>query len=433
MRGSLRVGRVARVPLSVHWSLLVVLALVAVGLDRGLLPSAAPGSPGAVDLLAGVAGAVGFAVAIVFHEVGHAVVARRQGLAVSGVTIWALGGFTEVEGEPSTPGAELALAGIGPLVSLVLGGLLVAAALVTSAAGGPQVAAATIGWLGGLNVLLALLNALPAAPLDGGRLLHAVVWKVTGDDRRAVLLSTAAGQVLGWLAVAGGFVLLLAGSVEGLWIAVTGMFLTAGAQAQRQQAALTAVVGRRPVGAVMQPLGEPWMPDWWDVETALRSGGDVVFRPVVVLQDWHGRPSGIVSPWALAQVPPAVRRDVRVRQLAWPLAAVVATDPGEEVLTLLRRWPAGAQWAVAFRGGRPVGALALADLEAAVDRWLTPPSRRFGAPGWGVSDGPRSAARSGVAPFEEVAAHGQGHHRVQTQQAEAGPRAEQRTTAEVGR
>jgi len=381
MRGSVRVGRVARAPLSLHWSLFLVLVLIAVGLGRGLLPSAAPGSSELADLLAGVAGAVGFAVAIVLHEVGHAVVARRQGLMVSGVTVWALGGFTQVEGEPASPGAELALAGVGPLVSLVLGGLLVGVGVALGAVGAPAVASATVGWLGGLNVLLALLNALPAAPLDGGRLLHAAVWKATGDHRRAVLLATGAGEVLGWLALVGGFVLLLSGSAEGLWIGVTGMFMTAGAAAQRQQAALSAVVGHRRVGDVMVPLAEPWLPDWWDVDTALRAAESSGLGPVVVLQDWHGRPSGVVSPWTLAQVPPVVRQDVRVRQLAWPLSTVVPTDPDEEVLTLLRRWPAAAQWAVAYRAGRPVGALALVDVEAAVDRWLHAPSS---APTWGA-------------------------------------------------
>lgn len=370
MRGSVRIGRVGGVPISMHWSLVVVVVLVALGLGHGLLPAAAPGLASAWYLLAGALGAVGFVVGIALHEAGHAVVARRQGLPVDGVTVWALGGFTEIDGEPATPGAELAVAGIGPLVSLVLGGLLIGVAVAAHLAGAPAVVGATVGWLGGLNLLLAALNALPAAPLDGGRILHAAVWRLTGSDRRAVLLSTAAGEVLGWVATVGGLLMVFAGNGEGLWIGATGLFVAFGASAQRQQSALRAVVAGRSVGDVMTPVAADMVPDWWDVDYALGVADLLRRGPAVVLQDWFGQPAGVVSPWHLLQVPVELRRSVQLRQLAWPMDAVTTADPDEDVLTLLRRWPAQAQVALVLDGGRPVGVLSVADVQAAVQRWL---------------------------------------------------------------
>lgn len=380
MKGSIPMGRLAGVKLSAHWSLFVVLALVALALGTGVLPAAAPGMSALWYTVAGVLGAVAFVVTIVLHEIGHAVVAQRQGLPVEGMVVWALGGLTSIEKEPATPGAELALSGVGPLVSLVVGGVLVGAAWGLAAVPVSPLIVDTVGWLGGLNLLLAALNALPAAPLDGGRMLHAVAWKVTGDTRRSTLLSSGAGQVLGWVAIVAGLWMVLEGSVEGLWIGATGMFVAVGAVAQRQQAAAQAVLGERTVAQLMAPLASRPVPDWWTVDAALAAGLADGPGQVLVLHDWQGRPSGMASAVALLEVPYPWRRSVQLRQLAWPDHAVVTTTPSEPVLDLVRRWPASAKWAVALVSDRPVGALSMADMEMAVSRWIDGPSGRSSWP-----------------------------------------------------
>ncbi len=387
MKGSIPLGRLAGVKLSAHWSLFVVLALVALALGTGILPAAAPGMPAVWYTVAGVLGAVAFVVTIVLHEMGHAVVAQRQGLPVDGMVVWALGGLTSIEKEPATPAAELALSGVGPLVSLVIGGVLVGVAWGLAAVAVSPVLVDTVGWLGGLNLLLAALNALPAAPLDGGRMLHAIAWKVTGDTRRSTLLSTGAGQVLGWVAVVAGLWMVLGGSTEGLWIGATGMFVAVGAVAQRQQAAAHAVLGERTVAQLMVPLASRPVPDWWTVDAALAAGLADGPGQVLVLHDWQGRLSGMASAVALLEVPYLWRRSVQLRQLAWPEQAVVTTTPSEPVLDLVRRWPPSAKWAVALVAGRPVGALSMADMEMAVSRWI---DGSRGQPSWPVPPQPHS-------------------------------------------
>ncbi len=377
MRESFRLGRVAGVPLGANWTAVAIVALIALGLGRTVLPSAAPGSTGGWYALAAVLTALAFVGTVVAHEVGHAVMARRQGLAVGGIVVWALGGFTTIEGEPSSPRAELALSGVGPAVSLVIGAAFTGLAVGARALGAPDLLAVSLGWLGGLNLVLAVLNALPASPLDGGRMLHALVWRVSHDRARATAATTRVGQVVGYGAAVAGVAMTVAGSPEGLWIALTGVFVGAGATAERRQAAVEAAVGDRTVGDVMVPVAPAPVPDWWDVRTALDGGVAASRWPVVVLHEWSGRPSGMVAVAQLLMVPYELRTVVRLRDLAWPRQVVVTTRPDEPLIDLARRWPPHAAWAVVVAGERAVGALSSSDVDAVLAGRL-PPGRSAG-------------------------------------------------------
>ncbi|MFZ5869992.1 MAG: site-2 protease family protein, partial [Actinomycetota bacterium] len=121
MGGTFRVGRVAGVEVRVHWSVLVIFVLIATGLSVGSFPQAYPGYSGAAYALAGLVAAVAFLGGLLAHEVSHAVVARRNGIEVEDITLWLFGGVAQLHGDPRDPGAELRVAGVGPLVSLLLG------------------------------------------------------------------------------------------------------------------------------------------------------------------------------------------------------------------------------------------------------------------------------------------------------------------------
>src|SRR5258706_10436041 len=123
------------------------------------------------------------------------------GLSVEGITLWLLGGVSRLQGEVPDPGAEVRVAGVGPLVSLVLGGAFLLVAWLVHASGVQGVVVAALAWLGGINVLLAVFNVIPAAPLDGGRLLRAVLWRITKDRLKAAVWSARSGQVFGWALV----------------------------------------------------------------------------------------------------------------------------------------------------------------------------------------------------------------------------------------
>lgn len=173
------------------------------------------------------------------HEVSHAVVARRNGVGSDDITLWLLGGAARLKSEAPTPAAEVRIAGVGPLVSFVLGVVFALLTVLLAELDGPGLLVEALAWLAGINVLLAVFNVLPAAPLDGGRLLRAVVWWRTGNRLRATEVATGAGRVLGWLLIGVGIYLVLVGAtVDGIWLLLLGWFMTAMASAEEGQAKL---------------------------------------------------------------------------------------------------------------------------------------------------------------------------------------------------
>jgi Zn-dependent protease len=178
-------------------------------------------------------GALFFA-GLVLHELAHAVAARASGLPVHSITLFAFGGLAHIQKESPTPKAEFVMATAGPLTSLGLGALCLAAALGLGWNAGSEpdtpVRAALV-WLGYINVVLAAFNMVPGYPLDGGRVLRAAAWAVTGDQSRATRIAARAGQVVALILIGYGLFALVAGAGLGaLWLAFIGWFLLASAQ-----------------------------------------------------------------------------------------------------------------------------------------------------------------------------------------------------------
>jgi Zn-dependent protease len=209
-------------------------------------------SNGTQAFIVAVVGALLFFATVVAHELGHAVVARHQGMTIEGVDLWALGGFTRTRGESPSPGAEFALAAAGPLVNAIVVGVCVLAGLafgsfrhfldVALLTSGVRVSAPLVllGWLALINTVLLGFNLLPAFPLDGGRIARAVVWRLTGDPNRATLACARLGQLFGMVMIAGGLALAFDRyTASGLWLVLIGVFLWTSAR----QAAMAASVG----------------------------------------------------------------------------------------------------------------------------------------------------------------------------------------------
>jgi Zn-dependent protease len=253
MRGSdtLRLGQVFGIRIGVSRWWFLVLFFVIYALDRyfaGILVSSSEA------FVIAVIGALLFFATVVAHELGHALVARHQGMAIEGIDLWALGGFTRTRGETSSPGAEFRLAAAGPLVNAVVIVLCVLAglgfgslhhfldvALLSSGLHNPNAGLVLIGWLALINAVLLGFNLLPAFPLDGGRIARALVWRVTGDPNRATLACARIGQAFGVIVIVGGLALAIDGYVgSGLWFVLIGIFLTQTAH----QAASAASVGK---------------------------------------------------------------------------------------------------------------------------------------------------------------------------------------------
>ena len=236
----MRIGRLAGVQVQVHWSVLLIFALIAWSLSTATFPSGVPPFPGVgSSLVAGLGAAVVFLLGLLAHEASHAAVARRNGIEVDSITLWLFGGVAQLHGKAAAPGVELRVAGVGPLVSLLLGAVfgLVAAGLGAAGCPGPLVGACI--WLAGVNVLLAVFNAIPAAPLDGGRMLRAALWHgvATRCGRRSPRPGRAGCWGSSWWSSASTGSCGPAGSPL-LWLGFIGWFLAGAATAEEQQALL---------------------------------------------------------------------------------------------------------------------------------------------------------------------------------------------------
>ncbi|UQA94409.1 site-2 protease family protein [Streptomyces halobius] len=327
MNGSVRVGHVVGVPLRMHWSVPLLVGLFAYGLGSRTLPVWTPGRSDTVYALGGVAGAALLMGSLLLHEAAHAATALRKKISVEDVTLWALGGMTRM-GRPKTAGAAFLVAVSGPLTSLVIGGAALGAGLGLHAlAGWAAVPAVVLVWLGWANLFLGVFNMLPAAPLDGGRVIQALLWWRTGDRDRAELAASRSGQVMGVLMVAFGWISVLRGAPGGLWIVFVGLFIMIIAGAEKRRTAMNTAVGDVRVGEAMSsPVATG--ADWLTVQRFIDEVAVPARHSVLPLLDFEGRPSGIVQVGRLAGIPEVRRETLRVREVATPLSqcAVAAPD-----------------------------------------------------------------------------------------------------------
>ncbi len=227
------------------WSVLIVLGLVAWSLATQVLPTGFPGHSREAYWVAAVVAAGLFLGSLVMHELSHAIAARRvAGVEVEDITFWLFGGIARIRGELPTPRLQLLVAGIGPLTSLALGVVFWGVAVLLAKLGAGSLVAGTVLWLGVMNGALAVFNLIPGSPLDGGRVLHAILWRLRGDRTRAALAAARVGQGVGAILVGLGiFGFLLGGNGGGLWTALIGWFVLGAARAEAQVAGLRTGLG----------------------------------------------------------------------------------------------------------------------------------------------------------------------------------------------
>ena len=346
MSAAVRIGRIGGVPVSVDlwWGLITAVIGVAMyvrasaGADAVLVP-----------VVVAAIGSLLVLGSVVVHEMTHAVVARRLGIGVVSVSLFVFGGYSELEGEPTSPRDELLVAGSGPLASLILAGLLALAGLAVrdGIVGGGEV----LALLAVVNLAVAVFNLLPGMPLDGGRVLRSLVWRMTSDPDRATRIASWAGVAIGVAVSLSGIIGVVAfGTWIWLWNTAVGVFLVRVALESvrsTEQVAAGAVVDRDvPVVMRAESAGA----------AALRLAGRGADRPVAVVG--RGRVVGIVDRAALEASPASSVGDVM--QLLEPDDIVDANEPIGEVMRRLR---GSARAVVVVRKGRTVGVLAASDFD----------------------------------------------------------------------
>jgi Zn-dependent protease/CBS domain-containing protein len=369
-RGAFSIGSIAGIRIALHPSWLVIAFVVTYLFAVGDLPDSFPGWDAALYWIVGAAVAALFFASVLAHELSHALVARRFGVQVRDITLFIFGGAASLEGDTRRPRDEALIAAAGPLSSLAIGGAL----LGLSAVVGQEQVAALIGRLGYLNVWLGIFNLIPGFPMDGGRILRALLWRIRGDEFAATRNAAAVGRAFGYLLVGVGVLIAFQpnGLFSGIWLALIGWFLSSAAESSVVQLG----VQRSLRGVKVRDVMEAEPPSVSPNETI----GDLVnerlmrgeHRSFLVRHD-DGGLAGIVTLSDVRGVPhedwPTARvTDIMTRYA--DVASVGPDDPVEGALELLQEKEVN-QLPVVTDGGRTVvGLLTRAGIVRMIDTRL---------------------------------------------------------------
>ncbi len=361
---SIRIARIAGIPVGVSPLWLIIVGLITWSLGAGYYPGQVPGITAAQSYGLGLASALLLFASILAHEFGHALVARRRGVRVEEIDLWLLGGVARMSGQPRTADDELQFALAGPIVTAVVAAVFGAIALALPGSTPPAVTA-LVDYQAEVNLLILGFNLIPAFPLDGGRVARALLWRRSGSIDSATRIAARIGSVFGYLLIGFGFLTALAGAFGGLWFAVIGVFIVLAAGGERMQEQIVVAFAGVTAGELMS---RPAVSLPAELSLAEAQGYFARYRftsfPVV---DREGRALGILTIDQLA-------RTARGRWEQTSAGERAERDPAlligerEDVAELLGR-PAFARLgraAVIDDAGRPLGVVSVTDVQRAI-------------------------------------------------------------------
>jgi len=353
MRGFLRIGKVTGIPVSVHWTLAVIAWFLGVGLATGALPASVPHASTAAYWATASVGVVAFFLSILLHELAHSLVARRYGVQTDGIELWLLGGMARLNRDAPSPKADGLIAVAGPLASILVGAAFIGGAIGLDAVGVWPLLPAMVAWLGIVNIIIAVFNLLPGAPLDGGRILRAIRWAQHHDRARATREAAQAGQFVGWAVVILGVWMIFRGW-GGIFIPLTGGFLIINAKAEQMAVAAEERLDGITVDDVTW-YGVAEAAADTDAETMLGQRGRLGVPRVVAVQDGQGQLSGLVAEDQLWMVPEQQRPFTVLAQLMVPFSRIARAEPDEALAPVLARATPSTSYITVWRDGRLVG------------------------------------------------------------------------------
>ncbi|HKR84848.1 MAG TPA: site-2 protease family protein [Terriglobales bacterium] len=336
MKAQVKLGKIGGIPIGLHYSWFIIALLIVLSLAQHFRAVDA-GWGRALTWIAAIITGVLFFTALLLHELAHSLVAKARGLRVRAITLFALGGVSQIESEASDAKTEFWIAIVGPITSLVIGVILLGAAQLTgwrltSEPASP--AAAVLVWLGYINIMLAAFNMIPGYPLDGGRVLRAVFWWITRSADRATKLASQVGQIVAFLFISFGLVrFFFSGNFGGLWLAFIGWFLLDASRSSYIQTELISELRDRRVADIMDRdyatvEGHLSLQDFLN-EYILRTGR----RCFVVTQ--NDRVSGLITTHELKEVNRSDWTQRSVQSAMRPLAQMRAVTPDTPAIKAL--------------------------------------------------------------------------------------------------
>jgi Zn-dependent protease/CBS domain-containing protein len=379
LRGGFGIGKIFGISIRLDWSWLLILFLVTWNLSA-VFGQAHPQWGTIFDWGMGLLAALLFFVSVLAHELAHSLVARAQGVPVRNITLFLFGGVSNIQREPESPGNEFVMAIVGPLTSIVLGGLLVllagATAVPLATWNDPVKALAQMSplttlllWLGSINVIVGAFNLIPGFPLDGGRVLRSILWAITRNLRRATRWASWVGQGIAALLILGGVAMAFGvqipffgtGFLNGLWLVFIGWFLNSASAQSYQQVVIHDILRGTPVSRMMR-TDPPTVPPECSVSDLVQEhimGKDDHAFPVLEGE----RLVGLISLSDVRKVPHPAWNTTTVRQAMMPADKLVTVDADEDAAAA---WDKMAQRELnqlpVMEGGRLVGMLRRRDL-----------------------------------------------------------------------
>jgi len=334
MNANIKLGTIMGIPIGLNASWFLIFALITWSLGSGYFPQEYPRMSGTSYLLLALVTSILFFGSVLFHELGHAYLALRNKIPVKGITLFIFGGVAQIGREPSTPGAEFRIAIAGPLASLFLAGLFGSLYLLDQQI--PYLAAPSL-YLMRINFILALFNMIPGFPLDGGRVLRALIWKISNNFQRSTQIASVSGQVVAFAFIGLGIFTVFNGQLmNGLWLAFIGWFLqnaatTAVAQVNLQERLRGATVAQ----AMSRDCVEiPTLITLNQVvqERVLSSGQHCFF-----VVDSDRNPRGLLTLQEITRIPQLRWRYTTAEDVMTPLHKLISVDPDMELLTALQK------------------------------------------------------------------------------------------------
>jgi Zn-dependent protease len=324
-RGAITLFHFRGIRVGVDYSWFFVLFLVIISLSGFYKDVLGADQDASGPYLLAVASALAFFASILLHELGHAVVALREGIGITDITLWLFGGVARMSRDTDSPGAEFKIAIGGPVVTLLIAAACVGAGVAVGGDGfwdamrlsegaDTSGALALLGWLATINVFVLAFNLIPAFPLDGGRIARAIAWRVTGDRGRATRFAATLGQGFSYLFIALGILLVFSGDViGGIWLGLVGFILGSSARGTLAQTELSSRIEGITVADVMdsEPVA---IPEDTSVEQALDEFFLRYRWPWFPVVDTAHRFLGLLQRGAADSVPEGRREIARVAE-----------------------------------------------------------------------------------------------------------------------
>ena len=331
--GNITLGHVWGIPIQINPSLFVILGILTWTLAGGLLPAAYPELGTTGRWLTALLTAILFFASILFHELAHALIARRNGIPVVSITLYIFGGIAQLGGKPKSPGVEFAVAAIGPASSVLLAGIFYG---LNQLFGDRGYFGASTQWLAFINLILAIFNLAPGYPLDGGRILESIVWGVTGKQETGVRVAGTAGQIVAYALIAWGAWRVFNGDlIGGNWSVMIGFILHHAATTEKRAFIQQGQLSGTRVSQVMGIVREPEVPAGLTlqhlVEQHILGRGQGSFIVTAA-----GNPVGVLTLRDVSQIPRTDWAQTTTGDVMTPLVDLPRVDLNDELLTAVQ-------------------------------------------------------------------------------------------------